>query len=177
MSGKTTVVVILAGTDGSGKTTLFNKLIKSVKYGMFISEKYPGAGLTPRLTRFRIFEQLVQADATVVYDRATVIDDFIYEEIIAGRVSALGMLKPKIAETLKRCVIIQTTCDVAVATKRLQSRGDDYIKPEMLEQIELNYERLFKEMGVSRYVLDSTHKSPDEMLAEALSIITKEKRK
>lgn len=104
--------------------------------------------------RVRRVANFVDSKVNVVYDRATIIDDMVYNPIIDGCKSLLP--KEEVMEILQRCKVIYFECADEELEKRLQYRGDEYITLEHLKAIKARYEEVFAELHIEPIRIDTT---------------------
>lgn len=145
------MIYILEGADGAGKSSVFQWLKEHLEDAVFIKESYTPS-LEERKQRVDKFERLLQSGKTVVYDRATILDDYIYEPIMANVESQLdaSVTWP----LLKQATVIYFDCPVKVLAERLAQRGDDYIEEHHLQSIVDAYEKMFT--SIEPYRVDAT---------------------
>lgn len=162
------MVYILEGVDGSGKSTLFNKLKVMLPDAIFIKESYtPSAA--EKFLRLDRFHDLTESDKIVIYDRATVCDDFVYCAVkketpsVLHETGALGLLH--------KATIIYLDCGTATAVSRLEQRGDNYITINDVPAIKEQYEAFFAANGLKPFRLDVTSLSKDEVVESVKNII------
>lgn len=173
------MIFIITGVDGSGKTTLFNNLINKLNFTTFVKEPYPGEGKVPREARRKNLELFVQnrKDISVVYDRATVIEDFIYEPIIGDGSSYFEPVKEEISSLLKQTTIIHLTCSPEQLMKRLTMRGDRFIELGHIETIKQRYDEFFNEMKLEPFVVDTSFQTEQQTLDIVINLIRKTNNK
>ena len=136
------MIYILAGPDGAGKSTVVEELKKTLKDVIFIKESYT-PDVSERYDRLRKVKYLLNCGHDVVYDRATILDDFIYEPVIAKKESVLN--NTDAIDVLKQVTIIYFECNDSALQKRLSERGDDCITFEDISNIKKRYEKFFEE--------------------------------
>lgn len=146
------MIYILEGADGAGKSSVFQWLKEHLEDAVFIKESYTPS-LEERKQRVNKFERLLQSGKTVVYDRATILDDYIYEPIMANAESQLdGSVTWPL---LKQATVIYFDCPVKVLAERLARRGDDYVEEYHLQSIVDAYEEVFASL-IRPYRVDAT---------------------
>lgn len=171
------MVVILAGCDGTGKSTCFNKLKKSMDAD-FIKESYT-KNIAEKTARALFTASITSNDRLTIYDRATLLDDLVYDPVMINQESQLipSLGVDFISETLNKCMIIYFDLDDFVLTERLQQRGDDYIKAHQINKIKHSYDRVFEKLDINRVYLDTTNLSVDEVYRKVKGFIENEKFK
>lgn len=166
------MIAILCGSDGVGKTTIFRMLEADVRRATFISEKYPGPDDLPRLLRWELLQRLTEHSRKLVavYDRATALDDLIYEPIIANRPSIFAN-NQAVRDVLAKCAIVYLYADPTVLDKRLRERGDLYIKPGTSAKIQASYESLFQQWSLPVIRIDTTGKTAEQVYEKVFQFI------
>lgn len=143
------MVYIFAGVDGSGKSTCFEELRKMCKDEtgvVFIKESYTPS-LEERIARFCKVADLLKANATIIYDRATILDDLVYSPLTDDQTSQLKELE-SYASVLQRCKIIHFECGEATLRQRLTERGDEFIRVDDIERIAESYEAVYERYDI-----------------------------
>ena len=171
------MVVILAGCDGTGKSTCFDKLRKSLDAD-FIKESYTKSFFEKKARAFYTASR-VGDDRLLIYDRATILDDLVYDPVMINQPSRLidTMGKGLISDILNKCLIIYFDLDDVVLTDRLELRGDDYIEAHHINKIKHSYDKVFEIFDVNREYLDTTGLSREEVFNKVKEIIKYEKLK
>lgn len=135
------MVIIIEGLDCTGKTTLSKRF--SEKYNFtYIKESYTDSDIEKVNRLNDLFKRVVQNDQNYIYDRTTVIDDFVYD-FLNEKQSSLQDYKDLIYAILSQCKIIHLILDEKTRLKRFNERGDQYITNDMIEQIRTNYVRFY----------------------------------
>jgi len=167
------MIIILTGVDGTGKTTLFNKLKTHLKYTSYISEPYPGPSIVFRKVRKTQLEHFVKyrRDVNVVYDRATLIDDLIYQRLFNHTASIFEKNLKSIARTLSHTLIIRLTANDEVLLSRISARGDAYVSTEQLSLISQNYDTLFSTLNLNIHTIDTSELTAHQVFKQTLAII------
>ena len=163
------MIYVLAGVDGTGKSTLFNKLKMMLPDAIFVKESYTPS-LSERMDRVYKFKNLISCGKTVIYDRATVCDDFVYQPVKANEQSKL--YETEALDLLRESTVIYLECDVETSIARLEERGDDYVTVGDIPVIKEQYERFFEENGIDVFRIDATL-SEDVIATYAKQIIMK----
>lgn len=167
------MIVVLIGMDGTGKTELFQRLQKAYPKAVYIKESYPGANLVARYVRRDVFETFVRfnRDVTVIYDRATIIDDLVYEPIISKKPSYFDRDYERLSQLLKQCYVVYLTADLDLLKRRIEKRGDHFIGSDQLEAIQQSYQEVFEKLNISPYTIDTTTLTLDQVYDEAMAIL------
>lgn len=159
------MIYILAGMDGTGKSSVFNHLKMLLDYRakgrdeyVFIKESCSNIGDDPEVemsNRLWRVKMLVESGKHVVYDRASIVDDFIYSPIIGKREPAMASNGQLVKQLLRKVTVIYFDCDPEIAAARINVRGDEYIKESDLYRIEERYKKFFEEYDVKPFVVDA----------------------
>lgn len=166
------MVYIVVGVDGTGKTSsiqLLKEYCKRFRYPIhFIKESYTASKIIKhkRVQRVREF---VESGHDVVFDRATLIDDLVYNQIVANRTP--DILSDTAAFILNNCTVIYLECDDAILKKRLADRGDEYVSLKDIPKLKEAYKRLFANCGIKPYYIDTTNLSLKETFEQLKGII------
>ena len=168
------MVIILAGCDGTGKSTCF-KLLKEQMPGNFIKESYTDDVHVKHIRAEFLISKLNDKDLTV-YDRATILDDLVYEYVMNNNRSYLYNLLgvPTIKEALRKSLIIYFELDEETLKNRLEIRKDDYIKAYQINKIKRFYEETFKNLNLNIRRLNVTGLSPEQVYNKVRRIIENE---
>ena len=169
------MIYILVGADGTGKTTLCNSLKNVLDDAVFVKEGHTTSVIELR-NRVAKFKHLMESGKTIIYDHATIIDDFVYSPIKNKMPSVLQDSEALDLVHSSKVTVIYLSCDVATLTERLNKRGDEYIVPEELPAIVAQYERFFKENSIDVFRIDATL-TETNVLTKALAIIRKKEFK
>lgn len=164
------MLYIMAGADGSGKSTCFEMLKHYLgDKAVFIKESATSS-LDEKIARVQRADALAASGELVIYDRATVLDDLIYEPIVRHKSSEL-LYNGTIWRILQHAKILYFTCEDEVLFERLKERGDDYVTAEMLPAIKDAYEKFFENEHLMPYRFDTTHESCVTVAAQVLSVV------
>lgn len=165
------MVVILAGCDGTGKSTCFNKLKQSVDAN-FIKESYTKDVEAKRLRALFTASKINDNDLTI-YDRATVLDDLVYDPVIANQESMLVpmMGKGSLNLFLFGCLIIYFDLDDYEITRRLEKRKDDYITVHQVNKIKNSYQKVFNDFNLDPVKINVTGLSEDQVYEVVKEVI------
>lgn len=175
------MIYILAGMDGTGKSSVFAHL-QNVLDGDYILIKEScnniGKDVDVEMSdRLRRTEMLEASGKDVVYDRASVVDDFIYSWMTNRREPAMAKHMHTIKQLMQKVTVIYFDCNVVTAVKRLAIRGgDDYVSGNDLCTIERMYKRFFEEYGVKPFVVNA-NKPLHEVKKDVEAIVKRKKFK
>lgn len=171
------MIVIIEGPDGVGKTTLCERLshvLNSDWLGVKVfyhKESTPGNSVTERLKRLQLFEERLLSKDLHVYDRATIVDDFVYEPVFNNIVSLFtcsNFLMFWIKEMLQKVLIIHLYAPLEVLQERLNSRGDKYVTSDDLIRIVQLYTMGYEQLNVKPVFVNSLD---DQALNECVDYI------
>lgn len=147
------MIVIIEGADGTGKTTLANKLAKDLKCEVVHRTHVTD---TPKSQLVDIYKELIleYSDKTVVLDRAWY-SEMCYGPIFRGKshISQEAMLELEALVKATGGLIIY--CSAPNSFELSQTRGEDYVtsKTQHDAVCEL-YENVFKEQPHELVVLE-----------------------
>lgn len=174
------MIYILAGMDGTGKSSVFAYLqnVLDSDY-IFIKESCSNIGKDVDVEmsdRLRRTEMLEASGKDVIYDRASVVDDFVYSWITNCREPAMAKHMHAIKQLMQKVTVIYFTCDTDVVAKRLVARGDDYVSEKDLCTIKREYWHFFKEYDVNPFVINA-NKPLREVEKDVEAIVRRKKFK
>lgn len=166
------MLYIMAGVDGTGKSTCFDTLKRYLgNKAVFIKESYTPS-VTERLDRVRKIAELAESDKVIIYDRATVLDDLVYEPVLQKKDSVLyETMYHLVGHVLRKAKILYFTCEDIALKGRLEERGDEYVTFSDIGKIREKYDRVFEEFGIHPYVFDTTHEGVTTIAAQVLQIV------
>lgn len=136
------MVVIVEGLDGIGKSTLCDQFKGEYEV---IHEGYPGETPGVRIERMIRLASNIKSDKTVIYDRCTCIDDFIYCELNKNTSELTNML-PIVQNLLNDCKIVHMTLDKQTHLERFKKRGDEYITESRFEHLDRYYREFYNQL-------------------------------
>lgn len=177
------MIVVFEGLDGAGKTTLCDAL-KTVLNEViperaicFIKESNPGDSVAEKLERLKFFDHRLHSDVLFVYDRATIIDDFIYEPVFHEECSIFlqsPLILSWIKGLLQKALVIQVVAPMTTIKRRLKQRGDQYVTVEDLRMIREQYVEYYQRLGVQPVYVESNNlKVAVQQCIELISNYTK----
>lgn len=145
------MIYIIEGVDGVGKTSVVDSLKTLLpKRFKFVKESATDSAFE-KWDRVKRVEDFLKRGCDVVYDRSSLIDEFVYEPIIAHKepVFSSSEAVARIETILSLCTVIYLHCDKDVIIERTKERGDDYIDLNKdLDVIAAQYENVFSELGI-----------------------------
>ena len=163
------MIVIVDGLDCSGKSTVYDRLYQNLDQAYFIKESYPGPSDMERIDRLTSFHRRVEEPYLYVYDRASVIDDPVYEYRFNQRNSILEDL---LTERLFRDVLVlHFTVEKQEWLNRLSKRGDKYIDASEYESIVNAYNKFYAKFKPRVVTIDTTNLDPEGAYNKALEYI------
>lgn len=179
--GKIMVFCVIEGVDGTGKTTLCNKLQESGLDAVFTREPYDQSikelkGLDPIELAYKFAEDrychmrdvvipALKSDKHVISDRSY-ISNLVYQGKTKNIEKWVMSIQP--CNLTAPDSIIFLTCDPIIAARR---SGEP---PEMLEEIQNRYVRRFEPHGFEgEYIttIDTTHISECKVFERAMNLI------
>lgn len=148
------MVFLIEGMDGTGKTTAVDGLKMLLPDAVYIKESYPGDSLEERQNRLQVLKRRINSCEVFVYDRATALDEFVYEPIVGSGAPKLDWeyVKP----ILSQCLTIYFECDSTTIVDRLENRGDEYLADMSLSEVVKKVKTEY-----SRYVCQIPHVTID----------------
>lgn len=168
------MLYIMAGADGTGKSTCFETLKRYLgNKAVFVKESYTPS-VEERFARVHKIAELAKSDKVVIYDRATVLDDLVYEPVLQKKNSALCEdveMYRLVKQVLREAKILYFTCENAVLKERLEERGDEYVTFDDIVEIRDTYDEVFEAIGIHPYVFNTTHEGVTTIAAQVLQIV------
>lgn len=143
------MIVIIEGLDGVGKTTIAKQIQYDYKYE-YIHESYTD-DIKIKEDRILLMLTRLMEDEKYIYDRTTLIDDFVYS-FLNKQQSTLFNYKNIIIEILKKCKIIHLELDEQIRKKRFEQRGDEYVTNDKMSLIDKQYHEFYKQLPNVQYV-------------------------
>ena len=166
------MVTILAGNECTGKSTCFEMLRKNFedkKDVLFIKESHPDS-IEEKWKRVCYINSLIENKQEAVFDRATVLDDIIYSEIIDHKPSDVAN-EIIVHNVLKKCRIIYFDCKLDVIAQRMVARGDEFIKPHQLSMINVGYERAFDQFELLPIRIDVNGLTREQVYNKVVEVL------
>lgn len=130
------MIVIIEGLDGVGKTTICQQICEQYNY-QYIKESYTNDYQEKEQRVARMLLRLIDG-RDFIYDRTTLIDDFVYEFLNVTE-SPLTKYYNIITAILSECKIIHLQLDEQTRKQHFEQRGDQYITDKDIEQVRKNY--------------------------------------
>lgn len=147
------MIYILDGCDGSGKTTLANKILETT---LGATRMHFGAPKTDEeaFNYWQVYSNAiasVQPGQTVVFDRSW-ISDMVYGPIIRNRSEmSFQMYELLCSQVIAKGggMIIFCTANTDLLWRRCRQRGETFVKSkETIAQLHDAYEELFKKLTI-----------------------------
>lgn len=137
------MIVVIEGLDGVGKTTVAKKLCS--EYGFeYIKESYTDDS-EEKKSRVVLFAQRLCDGKDYIYDRTTLIDDFVYNFLNKTQ-SDLIDAKQSIVALLSQSKIFHLSIDEDIRKKRFEERGDEFVTNDKMKQIDEQYKQFYTEL-------------------------------
>ena len=153
------MIYILAGMDGTGKTSVAQYLERVLDDSyIFIKESCSNIGASPDLemsNRLWRVKALMESGKNVIYDRASIVDDFVYSWVTSRREPLMTRYAQTIKQLMQKITVIYFDCDVETVAERIGVRGDDYIGVNDLHTIERMYKKFFEEYSVDYFTINA----------------------
>lgn len=143
------MIIIVEGLDGVGKSTLCKKF--SQKYNFEYIKGTFTDNIQEKENRIVILLGQLFDNKNYIYDRNTLIDDFVYYFLNDDKAD----LEPYfdiIKGILNHCKIFHLILDESKRKERFINRGDEYITNDMITTISENYAKLYKRLNCLVYL-------------------------
>lgn len=152
------MIVIIEGLDAVGKTTICKKIAEQYDF-QYIKESYTDSN-EEKLKRMTDMFQRLTENKNYIYDRTTLIDDFVYG-FLNKQQSCLAEYYDIILRILSHCTIIHLQLDEQTQKERLKTRGDEYINEQNVDQIDKNYRKVYEDIYGVMYITLTTDLKKD----------------
>ena len=137
------MVIIVEGLDGVGKTTICKELCNQLPL-IYIKESYTSDNLEKEKRIRLMLERIMESD-TYLYDRTTLIDDFVYNFLNETK-SSLSDYLDVILSILSHCRIFHLCLDEQKRQERFDERGDEYVTKDMMENVRQAYLQFYRKL-------------------------------
>ena len=168
------MIYIFEGVDCTGKSTCFNSLKERYEKDIiFIKESYTPS-VQERKDRVHKMNDLLRQNKTVIYDRATLIDDFVYSGVTSNEEPIFKDQMNLIKEIVQKCVVIHFDCDNEVLLERFKERGDEYVQGfETIQKLKKKYKEIYNFLNVKVLKIDTTYRTINKSVKSIENIIFK----
>ena len=143
------MIVLIEGLDGVGKTTVSKLLAEKLSY-IYIHESHSDDNVEKE-GRIKEFSDRLSDGNNYVYDRSTLIDDFVYA-FLNKEESSLVKRKEEIIDILHQSKIFHLEIDEDVRKKRFEDRGDEFVTNETVEIARREYEKFYERLSNVEFV-------------------------
>lgn len=161
-----TNILIVEGSDCSGKTTLINQLSKLLNFQVTKGSSFELSQCTN--------EQLFEKFSEMTKLNETIFDRFIYSNLCyAPLYKDFAIITDEQRQEIEskiqdRAIVIYLEAELETLTQRLQLRGDDYVTVDRLSSIKEKYEEVMSETGLTTLRFNTTYQSTDEIVTAIL---------
>ncbi len=163
-------VLIVCGSDCSGKTTLIEKLRQALNYKVIKGSSFEQSSCSNE-ELYKKFDDMASLD-DVIFDR------FIYcNEVYAPLYKDFAMLSDEQRRQLEvkmkdKATIIYLEAELETLIERMNKRGDDYVTIDKLAKIKESYnESMSKVEGLEILKYNTTYLETDEIVSSILEKI------
>ena len=132
------MVIIVEGLDGVGKTTICKELCNQDPGLIYVKESYTSDNVEKE-NRIKLMLERIMNPGTFLYDRTTLIDDFVYNFLNESD-SSLANYLDIILVLLSHCQIFHLHLNEQVRQQRFEQRGDEYITNDMMKDVAKAYQ-------------------------------------
>jgi len=172
--------IVIEGCDAVGKTTLIEALQEKLRWNVLKGSSFEHAQCKDDKELFNKFDDLIDESLNSMKD--TIFDRFIYSnEVYATLYKDYAILtdeqRRKIEYWINHCTaIIYLYADPDIIKSRLTSRGDDYVKTDMIEPILTEYNKSLMQVDkkIPIYSFDTGFYSTENMVDYIVNIIIPE---
>ena len=143
------MIVIIEGLDGVGKTTLSEQIADKYNF-KYIKESYTNNCEVKECRMIDMLTRLTESK-NYIYDRTTLIDDFVYSFLNETRSSLLNYFEI-IIKILSKCKIIHLELNENIRKERFNKRGDQYVTNNDIKKIDKEYKNFYQNLNNVQYV-------------------------
>ena len=133
-----------------GKTTICKQLCDQEPAFSYIKESYTSDN-KQKENRISLMLQRILDSKTYLYDRTTLIDDFVYN-FLNETESSLSKYQDIIISLLSHCQIFHLRLDEQIRSERFNSRGDQYITNDMIDDVAEAYSKFYQQLENVEFV-------------------------
>lgn len=161
------MIIHITGQNGAGKTTLCNNLAKKLNLNMIHFDKVK----TMEEGKKQYFDFLNNYNnEDIILDRFYD-GEWVYAPIYRNyEANYLNEIENKIKSF--NYLLIFVKCDIDEIAKRLNIRGEDYLKPEHYQLEYDNFIKFINKQSLPYVILDTTHKNQKQTLKYVLYYIS-----
>lgn len=131
--------------DGVGKTTICKELCNQDPGLVYVKESYTNDNIEKE-RRIRLMLERIMNPGTFLYDRTTLIDDFVYSFLNESE-SSLSKYLDIILVLLANCQIFHLRLDEKTRRERFDERGDKYITNDMMTNVANAYSKFYQQLN------------------------------
>lgn len=143
------MIVIIEGLDCCGKTTICDEIANKYNF-KYIKESYTNNCEEKECRMINMLTRLTE-NKNYIYDRTTLIDDFVYSFLNETRSSLLDYFEI-IIKILSKCKIIHLELDEQIRKQRFNKRGDQYITDDDIKKIVKQYKQFYQNLNNVQYI-------------------------
>ena len=159
-------LIIVEGSDCSGKTTLINQLSKLLNFQVVKGSSFELSTCTNEQL-FEKFSEMTKLKQTIL-DRFTP-SNAVYAPLYKDFALLSDEQRKEIESEIKdRAIVIYLEADLETLTQRLQARGDDYVTVDKLSSIKEKYQEVMSKVELKTLRFNTTYKSTEEIVAVIL---------
>ena len=161
------MIIHITGQNGAGKTTLCNNLAKKLNLNVIHFDKVK----TMEEGKKQYFDFLNNYNnEDIILDRFYD-GEWVYAPIYRNyEANYLNEIENKIKNF--NYLLIFVKCDINEIAKRLDIRGEDYLKPEHYQLEYDNFIKFINKQSLPYVILDTTHKNQKQTLKYVLYYIS-----
>lgn len=160
------MVVIVEGLDGVGKTTLCKQIVEKYNFE-YIKESHTDDDKIKQDRLIQVVERLFD-NHIYIYDRSTLIDDFVYQ-FLNEKPSSLIQYQKLIMSVLSHCCICHLIIDESIRKQRFNQRGDQYVTNDMIAAIAVAYGIFYADLPNVHFIeLDLDNNKNVEKIMEVI---------
>ena len=139
------MVTIIEGLDGVGKTTICKGVCEKEPSLIYVKESYTGNN-EEKEQRVKLMLERIMSDEHFLYDRTTLIDDFVYNFLNQSQ-SSLFKYYDIILVLLAHCQILHLSIDEEVRKQRFDQRGDEYVNDDSIKIVADAYDNFYQNLA------------------------------
>lgn len=144
------MVIIVEGLDGVGKTTICKELCQQLPL-KYVKESYTGDNEVKEDRVREMLGRILNKEINYLYDRTTLIDDFVYNFLNESE-SSLTQYLDIILSLLSHCKIFHLRLDEETRRRRFEERGDLYVTNDIMDNVAAAYSQFYKQLENVEFV-------------------------